>query len=88
MPMEEYSRFELRHVRLVDVELTYLFKLKTAKAVQVALDMLKARATALYGKKAKVSTVREGVTRCASKRRAASSRSISKTSKRSPRHCV
>lgn len=36
MPMEEYSRFELRHVRLVDVELTYLFKLKTAKAVQVA----------------------------------------------------
>ena len=53
MPMEEYSRFELRHVRLVDVELTYLFKLETAKAVQAALDMLKARATALYGKKAK-----------------------------------
>ena len=53
MPMEEYSRFELRHVRLVDVELTYLFKLEAAKAVQVALDMLKARATALYGKKAK-----------------------------------
>ena len=53
MPMEEYSRFELRHVRLVDVELTYLFKLETAKAVQVALDLLKARATALYGKKAK-----------------------------------
>ena len=53
MPMEEYNRFELRHVRLVDVELTYLFKLETAKAVQVALDLLKARATALYGKKAK-----------------------------------
>lgn len=53
MPMEEYSRFELCHVRLVDVELTYLFKLETAKEVQVALDMLKARATALYGKKAK-----------------------------------
>lgn len=53
MPMEEYNRFELRHVRLVDVELTYLFELETAKAVQVALDLLKARATALYGKKAK-----------------------------------
>ncbi len=53
MPMEEYSRFELRHVRLVDVELTYLFKLETAKSVQAALDLLKARATALYGKKAK-----------------------------------
>ena len=53
MPMEEYSRFELCHVRLVDVDLTYLFKLETAKAVQVALDLLKARATALYGKKAK-----------------------------------
>ncbi len=53
MPMEEYSRFELCHVRLIDVELTYLFKLETAKAVQVALDLLKARATALYGKKAK-----------------------------------
>ena len=53
MPLEEYSRFELSHVRLVDVELTYLFKLETAKAVQVALDMLKARATALFGKKAK-----------------------------------
>lgn len=53
MPMEEYNRFELRHVRLVDVELTYLFKLETAKSVQAALDLLKARATALYGKKAK-----------------------------------